>query len=51
MQNYYYTWRIKLSQYPHLNIKVSDILQRTASQQQRDAHIDIADLLIEEWLA
>ena len=35
---------------PGLNIKVSDFLEKHATPQQRDAHIDIADCLIEEIL-
>ena len=35
---------------PGLNIRVSDFLEKNATPQQREAHIDIADRLIEEIL-
>lgn len=38
----------KLALLPGLNIRVSDFLEKNAMPQQREAHIDIADRLIEE---
>lgn len=44
----YEAWVEKARDRPYLNIVVSDLLERTATQEQRDAHIDIADILI-DW--
>lgn len=35
---------------PELQITVSDLLERVASKEDRENHIDIADLLIREML-
>ena len=43
----YEEWKKKLSA-AEIDIAVSDILQRYATEEQRKAHIDIADLLI-QW--
>ena len=43
----YEEWKKKLSA-AEIDITVSDILQRYATEEQRKAHIDIADLLI-QW--
>lgn len=40
------TWMEKAAERPHLCIIVSDLLERSATQADRDAHIDIADLLV-----
>lgn len=42
----YDTWKEKLSLITGLNIKVSEYLQRTATAQDKEDHIDIADLLL-----
>lgn len=42
------TWKEKAAERPYLNIVVSDLLERNATPEDRDAHIDIADLLI-KW--
>ena len=39
-------WKTKLSHIPGIYIKVSDYLERNATDQDRQAHIDIADLLL-----
>lgn len=43
----YEEWKKKLSS-AEIDIAVSDILQRYATEEQRKAHIDIADLII-QW--
>lgn len=43
------TWQEKAAERPHLRIIVSDLLERNATQEDRDAHVDIADLLI-RWV-
>ncbi len=47
----YDVWVEKASERPHLHIAVSDYLEKSATQVQRDAHIDIADILIAEMQA
>ena len=42
----YDEWKTKLALVPGLSVKVSDYLERTASAEDRDAHVDIADLLL-----
>ncbi len=42
----YEVWKEKLSRIPGLSIKVSDYLDRNATPEDREAHIDIADLLL-----
>lgn len=44
----YDVWVEKASERPHLHIAVSDFLEKSATQEQRDAYIDIADILIAE---
>ena len=47
----YDTWLTKASTYHRLDITVSDLLERNATPEDRQAHIDIADLLIRQRLA
>lgn len=42
----YDEWKAKLAIIPELSVKVSDYLERTASEEDRNAHVDIADLLL-----
>lgn len=42
----YDTWCEKANERPYLNIIVSDLLKRFASEEDYEAHIDIADILI-----
>lgn len=42
----YETWCQKAKERPHLNIIISDLLERIASDDDREKQIDIADLLI-----
>ena len=42
----YDVWVNKAAERPHLHITVSDYLEKTVTQQEREAHIDIADRLI-----
>ena len=42
----YETWTEKAAFLPHLNIKVSNLLQKNATEEEREQHIDIADWLI-----
>ena len=42
----YDEWQRKLAEYPQLSVTISPILQQNATQEDRDAHIDIADWLI-----
>ncbi len=44
----YETWVQKAVALPHLSIKISDILQKNATEEERELHIDIADWLI-KW--
>lgn len=44
----YEAWVQKAAALPCLNIKVSDILQKNATEEEREQHIDIADWLI-KW--
>ena len=46
----YDTWVTKAAERPYLNIIVSDLLEKNATQEDRDAHIDIADILIRRQL-
>lgn len=46
----YDTWITKAAERPYLNIIVSDLLEKYATQEDRDAHIDIADILIRRQL-
>lgn len=45
----YDAWCTKAAERPHLGIIVSDLLEKNATQEDRAAHIDIADLLI-RWM-
>ncbi len=42
------TWTEKAALLPHLNIKVSNLLQKNATEEERAQHIDIADWLV-KW--
>lgn len=44
----YREWKEKLSRVPELDITVSDILEVNATTEDRDNHVDIADLLIQQ---
>jgi len=44
----YSEWCQKAKKYPALNITVSDILERSCTQEQRENKVDIVDLLLEE---
>ena len=44
----YETWTEKAAFFPHLNIKVSNLLQKNATEEEREQHIDIADWLV-KW--
>lgn len=46
----YETWVTKAAERPYLNIIVSDLLEKNATQEDRDTHIDIADILIRRQL-
>ena len=46
----YEEWRKKAKNYPMLDITISDILERSATPEQRERQVDIADLLLEEIL-
>lgn len=39
----YDEWVRKLADYPELGVTVSPVLQRSATREDREAHIDIAD--------
>lgn len=41
-------WRTKLAEVKDIDIRISDLLEERATPEQREAHIDIADLLISE---
>ena len=41
-------WKEKLSQIKDLDITVSDILEKSATEEDRINHVDIADLLIRQ---
>ncbi len=42
------TWTQKAALLPHLGIKVSNLLQKNATEEEREQHIDIADWLV-KW--
>ena len=44
----YYDWKEKVREFGEVNIKVSDYLEKTATPQEREAHIDLADRLLAE---
>ena len=41
-------WRTKLAEVKDIDIRISNLLEERATPQQREAHIDIADILISE---
>ena len=45
----YQEWKEKLSQVSGLDITVSDVLEKNATAEDRDNHVDIADLLIRQY--
>lgn len=45
----YQEWNDKLSQLRELDIMVSDVLEKSATDEDRDNHVDIADLLIRQY--
>ena len=42
----YDTWQTRLPMQPGLTVTVSDYLERNATEEDRQSHIDIADLLL-----
>lgn len=46
----YDEWRKRAQNYPMLDITISDILERSATPEQRERQVDIADVLLEEML-
>ena len=46
----YQEWKEKLSQVRELDIMVSDILEKSAIAEDRENYVDIADLLIRQYL-
>ena len=42
----YDEWQRKLADFPQLAVTISPVLQQNATQEDREAHIDIADWLI-----
>lgn len=46
----YDEWRKKAKNYPMLDITISDLPERSATPEQRERQVDIADLLLEEML-
>ena len=44
----YDTWTEKVAFLPHLGINVSNLLQKNATDEEREQHIDIADWLM-KW--
>ena len=45
----YQEWKEKLYQVRELDIKVSEILEKSATAEDRNNHVDIADLLIRQY--
>ena len=45
----YQEWKEKLSQLRELDIMISDILEKSATAEDRNNHVDIADLLIRQY--
>ena len=43
----YHDWLRRTTDFPHLNLKVSDLLEKHATPADRAAHIDLADWLIQ----
>ena len=43
----YHDWLRRTADFPHLDLKVSDLLEKNATPKARAAHIDLADWLIE----
>ena len=40
-------WLRRTADFPHLDLKVNDLLEKHATPEARTAHIDLADWLIE----
>ena len=43
----YHDWLRRTADFPHLDLKVSDLLEKHATPEARAAHIDLADWLIQ----
>ena len=43
----YHDWLRRTADFPHLDLKVSDLLEKHTTQEDRAAHIDLADWLIQ----
>ena len=43
----YHDWLRRTADFPHLNLKVSDLLEKNATPEARTAHLDLADWLIQ----
>ena len=43
----YHTWLTKSTDFPFLDLRVSDLLEKNATPADREAHIDLADWLLE----
>ena len=43
----YHDWLRRTADFPHLDLKVSDLLEKNATPEARVAHIDLADWLLE----
>ena len=43
----YHTWLTKSTDFPFLDLRVSDLLEKNATPADREAHIDLADWLIQ----
>ena len=43
----YHDWLHRTVDFPHLDLKVSDLLEKNATPEAHAAHIDLADWLIE----
>ena len=43
----YHDWLRRTTDFPHLDLKVSDLLEKHATPEDRAAHIDLADWLIQ----
>ena len=42
----YHDWLRRTADFPHLDLKVSDLLEKNATPEARAAHIDLADWLL-----
>jgi hypothetical protein len=45
----YQEWKEKLSQVIGLDIMISDVLEKNATEEDRNNNVDIADLLIQQY--